>query len=45
MNADATLNGKKYKIIALFGKSASGKDTIQKWIVSTYPKITKGIVS
>ena len=35
----------KIKILALFGKSASGKDTIQKWIVSNYPKITKGIVS
>ena len=23
----------KYKIIALFGKSAAGKDTIQKWLV------------
>jgi guanylate kinase len=45
VNADTKLHGKKYKIIALFGKSASGKDTIQKWIVSHYPTITKGIVS
>ena len=36
---------KKFKILALFGKSASGKDTIQKWIVSNYPKLTKSIVS
>ena len=36
---------KKIKILALFGKSASGKDTIQKWIVSNFSKITKGIVS
>ena len=35
---------KKYKILALFGKSGSGKDTIQKWIVSHIPH-TKGIVS
>lgn len=35
---------KKYKVIALFGKSASGKDSIQKWIVSNFPKIN-GIVS
>lgn len=25
---------KKYKIVALFGKSGAGKDTIQNWIVS-----------
>ena len=36
---------KKIKILALFGKSASGKDTIQNWIVSNYPKITNKIVS
>lgn len=35
---------KKYRIIALFGKSASGKDSIQKWIVSNFPKIN-GIVT
>lgn len=34
----------KYKVIALFGKSSSGKDTIQKWIVSNIPN-TKGIIS
>lgn len=33
----------KYQIIALFGESASGKDTIQKYIVSSYG--AKGIVS
>ena len=36
---------KKIKILALFGKSASGKDSIQKWIVSNYPKLTNKIVS
>ena len=36
---------KKIKILALFGKSASGKDTIQKWIVSNYPQLTNKIVS
>ena len=34
----------KIKILALFGKSGSGKDTIQKWMVSTLPN-TKGIIS
>lgn len=34
----------KYKIVALFGKSGAGKDTIQKWIVSNIPNV-KGIVS
>ena len=34
----------KYKVIALFGKSGSGKDTIQKWIVSNIPDIN-GIIS
>lgn len=29
----------KYQIIALYGASGSGKDTILKWIVSHYPKI------
>lgn len=33
-----------YKIVALFGESGAGKDTIQKWIVSNVPR-TKGIVS
>lgn len=36
---------KKIKLLALFGKSASGKDTIQNWIVSNFPKITHKIVS
>jgi len=35
---------KKIKIIALFGKSSAGKDTIQKWVVSKYPDI-KSITS
>lgn len=35
---------KKIKIIALYGKSGSGKDTIQKWIVDNYPGVN-GIVS
>ena len=35
---------KKIKILALFGKSASGKDNIQKWIVNNCFKIN-GIVS
>lgn len=26
----------KIKIIALFGESASGKDTIQKWVATNY---------
>ena len=34
----------QYKIIALFGKSGSGKDTIQKWMVSNL-KNMNGIVS
>lgn len=34
----------KIKIIALFGESGSGKDTIQKWIVSNIPD-TNGIIS
>lgn len=29
----------KYQVIALYGASGSGKDTILKWIVSHYPKI------
>ncbi len=35
----------KIKILALFGKSASGKDTIQKWITTNFPELTKGIIS
>ena len=27
---------KKYKIIALFGKSSAGKDYLQKWIVNNF---------
>lgn len=30
---------RKYSVIALYGASGSGKDTILKWIVSNYPKI------
>lgn len=33
----------KYKILALFGKSGAGKDTIQKWLVST--QNINGIIS
>lgn len=33
----------KYKILALFGKSGAGKDTIQKWLVRT--KNVNGIIS
>ena len=36
---------KKYKIIALFGKSGAGKDTIQKWIVKHCHKQINPIVS
>lgn len=35
---------KKIKVVALFGESASGKDTIQKWLVSNN-KNFKGIIS
>lgn len=35
----------KIKVIALFGKSGAGKDTIQKRIVSSYPDEVCGIVS
>ncbi len=35
---------KRYKIIALFGKSGAGKDTIQKWLVSNLLN-ANGIVS
>ena len=34
----------KYLVIALFGKSAAGKDAIQKWIVSTFDFVN-GIIS
>lgn len=33
-----------YKILALFGKSGAGKDTVQKWLVSNFSNM-KGIVS
>lgn len=36
---------KKYKIIALFGQSGAGKDTIQKWITEKYKKECNPIVS
>lgn len=36
---------KKYKIIALFGESGVGKDTIQNWLVSNFPNETHKIVS
>lgn len=32
---------KKYRILALFGKSGSGKDTIQNWVVSHLPNSQK----
>ena len=32
---------KKYKIIALFGKSGAGKDAIQKWLVSNLPNANR----
>lgn len=35
----------KINIIAIFGKSGSGKDTIQKYIVNKYNKETKSIIS
>lgn len=35
----------KIKIIALFGKSGAGKDTIQKWIMKHYPNKFNSIVS
>ena len=35
----------KIKILALFGKSASGKDTIQKWITANFPNHTNKNIS
>ena len=35
----------KIKVIALYGKSSAGKDTIQNWIVQNYPSCTKKMVS
>lgn len=34
-----------YKIIALFGESGAGKDTIQNWLVSNFPDEAHKIVS
>ena len=31
----------KIKVVALFGKCAAGKDTIQNWLVATDPNIKK----
>ena len=31
----------KYKLVALFGKSGAGKDTIQNWMVSNFPDMHK----
>ena len=33
----------KYKVLALFGKSGAGKDTIQKWLTTNYNM--NGIIS
>ena len=33
------MENKDYKIIALFGESGAGKDTIQKWIAKNYSNI------
>ena len=35
----------KYKIVALFGKAGSGKDTIQNYILNELPTLFNGIVS
>ena len=35
----------KIKVIALFGKSASGKDSIQRWIIKSFPSATHSIIS
>ena len=39
------MEAKKYKVLALFGKSGAGKDTIQNWLVSNYPTKLNKIVS
>lgn len=36
---------KRYKIIALFGESGVGKDTIQNWLVSNFPEEAHKIIS
>ena len=35
----------KIKVVALFGKSGVGKDTIQRYLIDAYPNDAKGIVS
>ena len=35
----------KYKIIALYGESGAGKDTIQNWLVDLLPEETNKIIS
>ena len=35
----------KYKIIALFGESGAGKDTIQRWLTEIYPDEAHKVVS
>lgn len=35
----------KYKIIALYGESGAGKDTIQNWLVDLFPEETNKIIS
>ena len=35
----------KYKVLAIIGPSACGKDTIQRWIVNNHANEAKGIVS
>ena len=32
---------KKYKVVALFGKCAAGKDTIQNWLIQQDSNIKK----
>lgn len=39
------MEAKKYKVLALFGKSGAGKDTILNWLVSNYPTKLNKIVS
>ena len=35
----------KIKVVALFGKSGAGKDTVQRYLIDAYPNDAKGIVS
>lgn len=37
------MESSKYKVLALFGKSGAGKDTIQKWLTTNYDM--NGIIS